>query len=54
MKLKALNFRNPENACQSLRLLAEMVRRGDVTMHEAAVAEGDERVFLTVEVSARE
>lgn len=31
MKMDAMRWDNPNNACQSLRLLAEMVRAGDAT-----------------------
>ena len=30
MSMPKLNFENANNACQSLRFLAEMVRRGDL------------------------
>lgn len=38
MKLDALRFDNPNNACQSLRILAEMVRAGDVVFNAHAIA----------------
>jgi len=30
--IKGLKFDGPENGCQSLRILAELVRRGEITM----------------------
>lgn len=38
MKLDALRFDNPNNACQSLRILAEMVRAGDVVFNAHPIA----------------
>lgn len=41
MKLSALRFDNPNNSCQSLRILAELVRRGDVLVTVSSTEAAD-------------
>ena len=39
MRLSALKFDNPNNTCQSLRILAELVRHGDLLLAGADVSD---------------
>jgi hypothetical protein len=51
MKLEAMNFATPSNACLSLRILAEKVRAGDATLVRASTLEGPAGHVLTIQIS---
>jgi len=41
MKLQDLRFDNPNNSCESLRVLAELARQGEITVRAATPTETD-------------
>lgn len=48
MKLSALKFDTPDNACLSLRVIAELVRRGEMTVDPARHEEAPKWLRLEV------
>lgn len=58
MKLDGLKFDTPNNTCLSLRMLAELVRAGEVRLDGAILhvdmeGEREKRDFLTLNLSNR-
>lgn len=51
MKLP-LDFSNPNNACLSLRTIAELIRSGELRLHEAKEVTSPGSLFLTLDLSA--
>lgn len=47
MKMTALKFDGSENACQSLRILAELARRGDLTVAGIHLPSGTLQILIT-------
>lgn len=54
MKLTALKFDTPNNACASLRILAELVRRGEINAIAQPVDGGGSLPVRFAEPSRRE
>ena len=54
MNLSALDFKNPNNSCQSLRLLAELVRQGEVQLTLAHLVEGDPSGHDVLKITMRQ
>jgi hypothetical protein len=52
--LAGLDFKNPNNSCQSLRLLAELVRQGEVVLIEPPLMrDGVRHEYLTINMEKR-
>lgn len=49
-KLDGLNFDTPNNACLSLRLLAEWIRAGDVTVIEPKLVVCPGNAFVSLDL----
>ena len=47
MKLTAMQFNGSENACQSLRILAELTRRGELTATSLHLSTGALQITIS-------
>lgn len=50
MTLESLQFATPDNACASLRILAELIRRGEASVKYTKVLDGSDNETLAIEI----